>query len=70
MYNRVKLGMILEIDPDRGYQELVKLIEKYKGNITHIATGIGVARSTVTRWVSDLEKSGYDIRGDLSRSRS
>jgi DNA-binding MarR family transcriptional regulator len=64
------IGVLIKLDPDAAYRELVKGIEKYEGNITHLATGIGVARSTVTRWISDLDQDGYPIRSDLERSRS
>lgn len=71
MYNRVPIGLMIEMDHESGYKALMNVLSNNNGNVSKSAVDIGVARSTVKRWIVLLEKSGYsNIRNEIDRLRS
>ena len=70
MYNRVPIGLLIELDPSKGYSKLLSALKRHDGNVSKVAKSIGVSRSTVKRWIARLERSGYKIRSEIDRLRS
>lgn len=60
-----KLGLQIQLDPEKGARDLMALFRKHKGMPTAVAEAAEVAHSTVKRWVASL-----DLRADIDDLRA
>lgn len=65
----VKLGAYLRINPEKTREILLAKYREHDGNTIRTSDELGVAISTLNRWVDRLDELGYPMKEDIQRMR-
>jgi transposase len=68
-YRHCEVGMMVRLQPRKAHDRVVAAYAATGGNEVQAAARLGVALSTLKRWVALLERQGLQVRQHVTKAR-